>query len=170
MLNPKIVVEHSPIAGSGLLATSTIEKGEMIWSTDRPEAGFSLEDIHSWQTETQEFFWALAYRIGPNHFSGPRTRDSVDPSDYMNHSCEPSAWFCGYHRMESTRTIGAGEEITFDYATSGIRPGYFLKCLCGTSSCRGSITEDDLRNSPELQQRYLGHILDHMLLLPVAPG
>ena len=168
MLNPKIVVQHSPIAGSGLIATDTIRSGEMIWSTNRSEAGFSMAEIQSWSTETQEFFWSLAYRIGPNSFSGPRAPAHIDPSDYMNHSCEPSAWFCGYDLMEATRMIGPGEEVTFDYATSGIRPGYRLTCLCGTSSCRGAVTEHDLRNWPDLLYRYRGHILEHMLLVPLA--
>ncbi len=167
MLNPKIVVQHSPIAGSGLIATETIAAGELIWSTDKPEVAYTIEEINAWPAATQEFFWSLAYRIGPDRFSGPRSLDVVDPSDYMNHSCEPSAWFCGYYRMEATRMIGAGEEVTFDYSTSGIQPGYRLKCLCGSSLCRGFVTEDDVRSSPELLERYRGHILDHVLLAPV---
>jgi hypothetical protein len=69
-----------------------------------------------------------------------------EPIELLNHSCEPN---CGLLvrrgdltvEVHALRPVGAGEELTFDYASweeeIEFMPG---PCLCGTPSCRGRIT------------------------------
>ena len=61
-------------------------------------------------------------------------------AEYVNHSCDPNLgavmrgdrlWYV------SRRPIGLGEELSVDYKYSGETS---LRCRCGASSCRGSLT------------------------------
>jgi len=61
--------------------------------------------------------------------------------------------------MVSMRDIAVGEEITFDYAMSDVRPEEEewedMTCLCNSDKCRRTITGQDWKLL-ELQQRYAG--------------
>ena len=86
-----------------------------------------------------------------------------------NHSCDPNLWWSG-DALVTLRDVGAGEELTYDYATDSatdsataagsapgvLEPGALLRCNCGSMRCRGLIEADD-RDIPELQRRYAGH-------------
>ena len=92
---------------------------------------------------------------------------TIDVSNYMNHSCEPTCWFVQggpeyTGLMVAARDIMPGEEITFDYCTSEdceLSPSW--ECECGAATCRKRITPLDWQ-LPELQQRYESHFLDHI--------
>lgn len=77
-------------------------------------------------------------------------------ADWVNHSCDPNAGLDGQIVLVALRDIRAGEEITFDYATSDASPYDEFECGCGSRTCRGHVTGDDWR-LPQLQQRYAGH-------------
>ena len=72
-----------------------------------------------------------------------------------NHSCDPSLWMRDERTVCARRDIGAGEELTMDYAVVTVTPEWRMQCQCGTSACRGVVTGNDWR-IPELQQRYAG--------------
>jgi hypothetical protein len=57
--------------------------------------------------------------------------------------------------MVASRDIEEGEEITYDYATSEVEGSYHLpmKCLCGSSICRGTIKPTDYLE-PWFKERY----------------
>ncbi len=63
----------------------------------------------------------------------------------VNHSCDPN---CGVRLNTedafdfiARRAIGAGQEVTFDYAMRNFTIDHFpVECLCGAMGCRGSIT------------------------------
>jgi len=78
----------------------------------------------------------------------------------MNHSCEPSCWFEGPKLMTATRDLAAGEEITFDYATSNDWDQGW-RCGCGAAGCRGVVTGREWE-VPSLQVKYRGHWLPHV--------
>lgn len=63
------------------------------------------------------------------------------PDAYLNHSCMPNATVI-FARPEihlvALRDIGIGEEVTLDYALLH-EPPWSMKCLCGTTVCRGTI-------------------------------
>lgn len=77
-------------------------------------------------------------------------------ADWVNHSCAPNAGLRGQVVLVALRDIRAGEEITFDYATSDGSTYDEFECGCGAESCRGHVTGSDWR-LPELQERYAGH-------------
>ena len=58
------------------------------------------------------------------------------------------------------RDIGAGGEITGDYALWEAEDSYLVDCTCG-ETCRGVIRGSDWQ-LPELQQRYAGHFLPYI--------
>jgi hypothetical protein len=55
----------------------------------------------------------------------------------------------------AARDIEAGEELSYDYATSDGSDYDEFECVCGSESCRGKITGHDWM-LPELQLRYRG--------------
>jgi hypothetical protein len=74
--------------------------------------------------------------------------DMVDQTRWINHSCDPNveveaeldgnggAWA----RIVACRTIGAGEELTYDYAF----PAALAEaCSCGAPKCSGWIVDSD---------------------------
>jgi hypothetical protein len=83
-------------------------------------------------------------------------------ADLVNHSCDPTAILRGSHTLVARRDLVAGEEITYDYATSDANPHLGFVCRCGTAACRGSVSGDDWRD-PELQARYGTAFSPHIL-------
>lgn len=63
----------------------------------------------------------------------------------LNHSCEPNCGFLirrGIPRIEvqALVPIEDGEELTVDYASFEEEILFFGTCLCGSDSCRGTIS------------------------------
>lgn len=83
----------------------------------------------------------------------------LSDTDYVNHSCNPSAGIKGQISLVAMRSIRKDEEITFDYGTVLYRakksPKYELACSCGSTNCRGKITQSDWK-LPSLQKKYRG--------------
>ena len=71
---------------------------------------------------------------------------------FLNHSCEPSVGFAGNTVLVAMRDIARGEELTTDYALFDDHDEV-MRCQCGTSSCRGTISGRDWQR-PDLQRRY----------------
>ncbi|MFA6430133.1 MAG: SET domain-containing protein [Candidatus Paceibacterota bacterium] len=86
--------------------------------------------------------------------------DHKEPTDYVNHSCNPNAGIKGQIFLVSTREIKKGEEICFDYAmclySKTEKPDYVFDCVCGDKNCRKSITSNDWKIK-DLQKRYKGY-------------
>lgn len=75
--------------------------------------------------------------------------------DHVNHSCEPNAGLRGDRTLVARVDIAAGDEITYDYATSDGSPYDEFVCRCGSTACRGAVTGEDWRR-PDLRARYRG--------------
>jgi hypothetical protein len=82
-------------------------------------------------------------------------------SDYLNHSCQPTAGMSGQIGVVALRDLGPGEEICIDYAMCDGSPYDEFTCGCGTPSCRGQITGNDWMR-PELQTRYAGYFSPYL--------
>jgi hypothetical protein len=105
--------------------------------------------------------------------------------DFVNHSCDPN---CGLDFRDgrvflvAVRVIGAGEEVSFDYATSTTReglsffPGWRFSCLCGARNCRGEVScAEELPRGRLLHYWEIGALAPHVRrrvapLLPVTAG
>jgi hypothetical protein len=85
--------------------------------------------------------------------------------NYLNHSCEPNAGFNGQIALVALRDIAKDEEISIDYAMvlhkADKGPTYRLACLCGASTCRGVVTENDWKIAA-LQEKYHGYFQPYL--------
>ena len=89
------------------------------------------------------------------------TLGDPETSDYLNHSCLPTAGMSGQIGVVALRDLAAGDEICIDYAMCDGSPYDEFQCGCGTPICRGRITGDDWRR-PELQARYAGYFSPYL--------
>jgi uncharacterized protein len=142
------VTEHGVIHGKGLVASEFIARGEIVWRRNAGEHVVHFAEIQKWSPQKREEFFWLAYQCGELEFVVPTGSDG-----YMNHSCNPNAWWLDDHNMFAARDIQAGEEVTYDYATSEILLDFSMECHCGSNLCRGVICHMDYRN-PAWQRRY----------------
>jgi hypothetical protein len=112
--------------GDGVLATRSFAAGETVM------VGFlvgALTGNDSHATQVAPGRWALHGGLGPK----------------VNHSCDPN---CGVRLNDgqafdfvARQPIGAGQELTFDYAMRNFTVEHFpAVCLCGAARCRGSVT------------------------------
>jgi hypothetical protein len=112
--------------GDAVLATRSFAAGDtvMVGFLVGPLTG---NDSHATQVGPDR--WARHGGLGPK----------------VNHSCDPN---CGVRLNEgqafdfvARRPIGAGQEVTFDYAMRNFTIDHFpAVCLCGAERCRGSVT------------------------------
>jgi len=153
-LHPDLEKRCSPTQGCGVFATADVKKGERV-------AIFGgkimlIDDMYKMPAEIQH----LPMQIEERFVLGPPGSVPED-TEFFNHSCCPNSGFKGQIFLVAMRDIKAGEEITFDYAMTvsesvGSDMVFCMKCSCGSSLCRGTITEQDWM-LPELQVRYNGY-------------
>lgn len=147
-------MEVRPIRGGlGLFATAPFSAGEIIAIySGRVVNGrdFALLDEdtrrHALQVEDDFYLTPLV----------------EEPSDFVNHACDPSAWFEGATTLVARRALHLGDEITYDYATTDGSPYDEFECGCGAPLCRGRVSGDDWRR-PELHARYGAHFSPYLL-------
>jgi SET domain-containing protein len=148
--SPKVEKRTSSIDGRGLFAKGAIKAGEVVVV----KGGYVL-------TRAQRD--AISKELGPSEiqitddlFIGPNSKNEREGGMmHLNHSCEPNLGVQGQVVYVALRDIGAGEELTFDYAMTDDEPSE-MKCRCGARSCRGTITGFDWRK-PDLQNKYDGY-------------
>lgn len=154
--DPRLTVGPSSIAGRGVVATRAVKAGEvvMIWGGVRVlKSEYRDEDVHPQSTVPLDDDAFLCRPIGDRE-------EPVD--DYLNHSCDPSAWLVDEVTVVARRDVKSGEEVTVDCATWDADAAWpYLEagegpCRCGSASCRKALAPDDWKQ-PELQARYAGH-------------
>jgi uncharacterized protein len=150
-VNPKLEVKPSALKNYGLIATDTILHDELLV-------------IFGGKIMTKDEVLQLPEELRPNvlqisdhHWIGTGL-SMVEPTDFINHSCNPNAGIKGQIQLVAIRDIQAGEEITFDFATViaewvGMDA---ISCNCGAFDCRKIIMQDDWKN-PYLQKKYKGY-------------
>jgi SET domain-containing protein len=141
--------QPSRISGRGLFAVEPISAGEVV----AVKGGHIVDTatVRSLPEQLQESEIQIAEGL---HLAA-RTEDEYEAVMlFINHSCEPNVGFSGNVVLVAMRDVGAGEELTTDYALFDV-PVTAMVCSCGTARCRGMITGDDWRD-PALRQRYDG--------------
>lgn len=185
-VHPHIIARpRSDVGGGlGLYATFGLSKGEVVWA-ERTRAGPDVQAtprsrawIEALPEQSRRAYCHFMYKTGDDEYQSlaefnelpideyPTVR-TLDVSNYMNHSCEPTCWFVDggteYNGvMVASRSILPGEEITYDYCTSEdceLTPEW--DCECGSHACRGRVTPSDWA-APLLQEKYRGHFLPHI--------
>ncbi len=123
---PTIVRRRSAVHGYGVFAAETIAKnrriidyaGELVRNSEsvaREEA--YLADGCIWVFRVNRL-WSRDAAIGGNI------------ARFINHSCRPNCWWEVVGTtiwIRASRTIRAGEELTYDYATIG---DHTIQCRC----------------------------------------
>ncbi len=148
--SPKTEVRKSGKGGVGLFAKQDIRKGEVVF--------IKSGHILTWEQTRRAArkigdYWM---QIHDDFFLCPTTKDEVrDTAIFVNHSCDPNIGPDGQVTFVTLRDIKAGEELCYDYAMDTACT-YELKCNCGSSKCRKTITGNDWKLK-ELQDRYGNH-------------
>ena len=148
--SPKTATGPSPIEGTGLFARAAIARGEIV----AIKGGYIFDSATLGELEARlgpaEITVADGFHIGPR--SGAERDGSML---FINHSCDPNIGVQGQIVFVAMRDIAAGEELTHDWATTD-DARYEMRCRCGASCCRGTITGQDWRRG-DLQVKYRGY-------------
>jgi uncharacterized protein len=148
-------VSSSRLAGQGVFALERIPAGAVV--TRCRGKIQTLSEVHS---------EARVMQIGHDVYLA---EDPANPSvdDFINHSCTPNLGFIdGTPVHYALRDIEVGEELCYDYSTCMNEAGWTIPCLCGSLSCRGTITSHcDL--PPHVQTRLHSTSLHYLRSRPV---
>lgn len=125
--------------GRGLVATSELPVGTLlvVWGGAVVD-GEALGRL----TEAQR---THALQLDDDHYQLPA--EPLEPADFVNHSCDPSAGIRGQVSLVSRRALAPGDEVTFDYATTDSSSYDEFSCACDTPRCRGAVRADDWRRA-----------------------
>jgi uncharacterized protein len=146
----------SAIAGRGLFAVEPISAGELV-------------AIKGGHIVTTDALRSLPERLQNSEIqiSDGFSLVALAEAEYepvmlfINHSCEPNVGFAGNIVLVAMRDIGAGEELTTDYALFDDYDGA-MECECGVPSCRGTIGGRDWQRA-DLQRKYGGYFSSYLL-------
>ncbi|MCX7679368.1 MAG: SET domain-containing protein [Spirochaetes bacterium] len=148
MLNRKIAKKKIKENEFGLFAIEPIAKGEFIWRENEGEQNncinLSIRDALMLPEHQKKIFIHFCYQIDDDLLSGQISMEEVlkDDAFFMNHSCDPNAWYEG-DSLVARRDIATGEEITYDYGTDFTAFDRGFQCRCASPLCRGTIRKDD---------------------------
>ena len=119
-----IYLAPSGMHGEGMFAGRMFHAGETIW------------------TLTGRWVFGAVTESGPNYIGIGRDVwiDPEAPLDRLNHCCAPNAAMGARRRLRALRAISPGQEITIDYSTTEADPAWSMRCTCGASECRGTLT------------------------------
>ena len=128
----RLIVRSSGIHAAGCFTLEPIKKGTKI-------VEYTGERIR--HDDADKLYEHLPYTYIFGTSDGDIVVDGFGMAMYVNHSCDPN---CeteedeeGRIWISSMRSIGAGEELTYDYLLydgDGDAP-----CSCGSKKCRGSM-------------------------------
>jgi hypothetical protein len=134
----KYLMRGNALAGFGIYATRTLQKGESIFTGEgRSQRLVTKRFVEThWTEQEKEVFRRYAYPLSDELF----VLWDQDPAEWapQNHSCDPNTAYDGLNVI-AIRTIAAGEELTLDYAAFLDEHMEPFPCRCGSSSCRGTI-------------------------------
>lgn len=153
-LNPKAKSFDSPLQGLGVVAVDNIKKGETI---------LMYGGIIVPKNEIEEYWKIMGHsgiQIEEDFFIVPTSREELEKTGIVNHSCEPNAGFKSPIELVAMRNIRNDEEITFDYAFCESHMESF-DCNCGSSNCRKKITKADWKLK-ELQEKYKNYFSPYL--------
>jgi SET domain-containing protein len=151
-IDPRIEVRAASSEGKGMFALEPIREGEtvVVWGGKL----FTREDVKLGKAAKG----SVSAVDGRLYLAGDVNEFPPDPSNFMNHSCDPNVWMKDEITLVARRDIEKGEELTGDYAMWEADEQYIASwaCDCGSPTCRKRLTGKDWR-LPELQERYGRH-------------
>ena len=158
----RLVAKPSAISGMGIVADADIHEGELLMV-------FGGEIVHRNELTEEQYRLQTAFPIDKNRFIVlPTTNTSDTVDEYLNHSCNPTAWLTDEVTVVARRNIKKGEEITLDAATWDIDEVWLYSedgtCYCSDPDCRKTLSPFDYLN-PVLQEKYKGHFSPYIEVL-----
>jgi uncharacterized protein len=124
-VSDKLIVKSSKKHGMGIFSRIPIETNELIivfggYIDQKPASdGYFLEIIPGFYLN--------------NSLHDPKE----DPSNFLNHSCEPNAEIHDKICVYTIQSINAGDEITIDYFKDlDIAKHPEFRCHCGSPACK----------------------------------
>jgi len=146
----------SPIEGRGLVAVAPIAAGEVVaikggHIVTTSELASLPERLQNSEIQIADGF----------HLTAVTDAEYEPVMLFINHSCEPNVGFAGNTVLVAMRDVGAGAELTTDYALFDDYDGS-MECRCGSPACRGTIGGRDWQQ-PDLQRRYGGYFSSYLL-------
>lgn len=151
--------------GRSLMSKEFVKAGSIIWEdTGMGTITASKEDILMWPENQRVTFCDYSWQEDENLFRGTYIKEDIakDPSNFINHSCDPSCWFVTDRHISARRDIYPGDEITIDYATTDTIFLTIPECMCESSNCRGAILPTDYK-LPHVQKTYVNHFRLYLL-------
>ena len=134
----KYAVRGNATEGFGLYAAQDIRAGEPVWAgEERAQRIVTRAHVEAhWPPAEQETFRRYAYPLSAEVF----ILWDANPREWapQNHSCAPNTAYRGLD-VVALRDIGAGEELTLDYADFLDEHMEPFACQCGAPGCRGTI-------------------------------
>jgi hypothetical protein len=153
-LSPKLTVWPCPEKnGRAVYAREALTKGELVAVFGGRIVGEAA--ARALPPELRRF----VLQVEEGRFLAPL--DTIDPAEYINHCCHPNTGLSGQIALVALRDIAAGEEITFDYATSDSSDFLGFACICDKSPCRGRVAAEDWRR-PDVRARNRGHFSPYL--------
>jgi histone-lysine N-methyltransferase SETD1 len=123
---PKIVRRRSTVHGFGVFAAEPISRNRRI-------IDYAGELVRNDASESREERYLAEGCIWVFRVNRVWSRDAAvggNIARFINHSCTPNCWFEVVDKtiwIRAARSIRAGEELTYDYATVGERT---IPCRC----------------------------------------
>lgn len=136
-----VVVKSSQKQGIGVFSLLSFKKNDVILQMQFDDV-LSADDLG----RLSDYEMNHVFYIGEGRYVRLKA-----PEKYLNHSCDPNAYM-KEDRLMAMRDIGKNEEITIDYSMYW-RDSWEMVCGCGSTNCRGTITEFK-RLPPHVKQRY----------------
>ncbi len=147
MSDNSVSVKVSRDKGLGIFVTRDFAKGELIRQVNVIREVTEAEPLKEAEGELAEH---CAYEDGRVMLYG-------EPDRYMNHSCDPNAYY-DYSQYppitRAIRDIASGEELTVDYLINN-SGGDSWPCRCGAERCRGMTGTSFFDLPIEFQLEYL---------------
>lgn len=146
----KVIVKQSQICldgGVGLFADENIKNGRVVCIG----GGQLFSDPTKLAIVKKDY----AGVFDKNLFIAPIDCFSPSPNWFINHSCNPNLKIVGRLVLLARRDIFSGEELTLDYAVVATGDKLLkMKCTCGESHCRGTITGGDWKDAALYEKYY----------------
>jgi uncharacterized protein len=156
-LSPKTRIDALAADGLGVFASERFAAGELVavWGG----CVYTASEIDHLGAKYCHFA-THPYEVASGLYLGSTSLHGIDDAERFNHGCEPNCGVQGQIVLLTRREIAEGEELTFDYETTDLRPAPF-DCRCGADACRGRIDGSAWRD-PDHRRRNRGWYAWHI--------
>lgn len=119
-ISSKVIVKNPAIHGKGMFAKEPIKKGEVV----SKYGGYLASSLTTWLSHylIGDYDW----QISKNRFLVPLSKNDLEPTNYLNHSCDPNLGCQSQRAIVALRNIKKGEELAIDYAMVATDEPYFF--------------------------------------------